>query len=100
MAWPASADAVIATANTQTTNIDTFISDVLAGAETTLVKSINAYPATYIDDPEWVDPLDGSTAPQIIDTYNISVSFASRGEFSAAAAEKMQEVAAALGLGA
>lgn len=98
MAWPDSADAVIATATTQTTNIDDFISDVLSGAETTLVRTINMAPL-YGDDPTWVDPGDGATtAPQIVLEYEIMVSYSSRGVFSAAAGEKMEEVKKALGL--
>ncbi len=99
MAWPASADSVISTAETQTSNIETFVNDVMSSADTIKVLEISAAPLTLIDDPDWVDPGDGSTAPQIPDTYFVKVGVKATGEFSAAVAEKLLEVRSALGIG-
>lgn len=98
MAWPDSADAIISTATTQTANIDTFIDDVLDSADSTLVKDVDVRAYDYIDDPDWVDPLDGSRPPQIVNTYQVTITFTSRGIFSAAAGEKVVEVKTALGI--
>lgn len=98
MAWPTSADALIATAETQTSNVDAFASDVLAASSSTVVTYINGNVLTTVPDPTWVDPGDGSEAPQIPDTYTIEVIFKSVGTFSAENVEKLLEVRKALGL--
>jgi len=98
MAWPDSANAVISSSAIQSDNIEAFVSDVIAVAETTTINEIRTYATAYIPDPEWVDPFDGSEAPNIPSEYDIAVVVRVEGTHSAANAEIIMDVADALGL--
>lgn len=98
MAWPDSADAVIATAGTQTNNIEIFAADILAGAIVTLISGMKAVVSEQGPDPSWVDPGDGSSAPIIPLKYNVLVHIVAKGEYDTSVAEKLLEVKDALGI--
>lgn len=97
MAWPDSADAVITAAGLQSENINVFVTDVMDSAESVVVESIGTTPVEYVADPDWVDPGDGTEAPQIPSVYDASVRITASGAYSAAVAEKLMEVWRALG---